>query len=105
MAAQIDGEIRRFIDEAYEGTVKLLNDNIDKLHLIAQNLMERETLEGHEIQELLKYGHILEKGEVPPQEEPQKPEDGTPAPIGPVPVEEPAEAPVVAPVPKEVPQA
>ena len=105
VAAQIDGEIRRFIDEAYEGTVKLLNDNIDKLHLIAQNLMERETLEGHEIQELLKYGHILEKGEVPPQEEPQKPEDGTPAPIGPVPVEEPAEAPVVAPVPKEVPQA
>ena len=105
VAAQIDGEIRRFIDEAYEGTVKLLTDHIDKLHLIAQNLMERETLEGHEIQELLKYGHILEKGEVPPQEEPKKPADGTPAPIGPVPAEEPAEEPVMAPVPKEVPQA
>lgn len=36
IAAEIDGEIRRFIDEAYEGTVKLLQDNIDKLHLIAQ---------------------------------------------------------------------
>ena len=104
VAAQIDGEIRRFIDEAYEGTVKLLNDNMDKLHLIAKNLMERETLEGHEIEELLKYGHILEKGEVPPQEEPEKPADGTPAPVGPLPAEEPAEAPVMAPVPKEVPE-
>ena len=45
IAAEIDGEIRRFIDEAYEGTVKLLQDNIDKLHLIAQALIERETLE------------------------------------------------------------
>ena len=104
VAAQIDGEIRRFIDEAYEGTVKLLTDNMDKLHLIAKNLMERETLEGHEIEELLKYGHILEKGEVPPQEEPEKPADGTPAPVGPLPAEEPAEAPVMAPVPKEVPE-
>lgn len=64
IAAEIDGEIRRFIDEAYEGTVKLLQDNIDKLHLIAQALIERETLEEHEIKELVEYGRILEKGEV-----------------------------------------
>lgn len=63
IAAEIDGEIRRFIDEAYEGTVKLLQDNIDKLHLIAQALIERETLEEHEIKELVEYGRILEKGE------------------------------------------
>lgn len=67
IAAEIDGEIRRFIDEAYEGTVKLLQDNIDKLHLIAQALIERETLEEHEIKELVEYGRILEKGEVRPQ--------------------------------------
>ena len=60
IAAEIDGEIRRFIDEAYEGTVKLLQDNIDKLHLIAQALIERETLEEHEIKELVEYGRILE---------------------------------------------
>ena len=105
VAAQIDGEIRRFIDEAYEGTVKLLNDNMDKLHLIAQNLIERETLEGHEVEELIKYGHILEKGEVPPKEDSNEPKDGDPAPIGPIPVKEPAGEPVVAPVPREVPQA
>ena len=66
-AAEIDGEIRRFIDEAYEGTVKLLQDNIDKLHLIAQALIERETLEEHEIKELVEYGRILEKGKWRPQ--------------------------------------
>lgn len=67
IAAEIDGEIRRFIDEAYEGTVKLLQDNIDKLHLIAQALIERETLEEHEIKELVEYGRILEKGKRRPQ--------------------------------------
>ncbi|MFR9126470.1 MAG: ATP-dependent zinc metalloprotease FtsH [Acidaminococcus intestini] len=67
IAAEIDGEIRRFIDEAYEGTVKLLQDNIDKLHLIAQALIERETLEEHEIKELVEYGRILEKGKWRPQ--------------------------------------
>lgn len=56
VAAQIDSEIRHFIDEAYEGTVKLLTEHMDKLHLIAKNLIERETLEGHEIEEILKYG-------------------------------------------------
>lgn len=103
VAAEIDSEIRRFIDEAYEGTVKLLNDNMDKLHLIAQALIERETLEGHEIEELLKYGHILEKGENPDQD-PQKPADGTPLPIDSEPAAEPAAVPTPNPVPNEVPQ-
>ena len=103
VAAQIDSEIRRFIDEAYEGTVKLLNDNIDKLHLIAHALIERETLEGHEIEELLKYGHILEKGENPEQEA-QQPADGTPAPIDPEPVAEPAAVPAADPIPEQAPQ-
>ncbi|WP_302889330.1 ATP-dependent zinc metalloprotease FtsH [uncultured Acidaminococcus sp.] len=78
IAAEIDGEIRRFIDEAYEGTVKLLQDNIDKLHLIAQALIERETLEEHEIKELVEYGRILEKGEEAPVREPSSTESVKP---------------------------
>ncbi|MHC1715401.1 MAG: ATP-dependent zinc metalloprotease FtsH [Acidaminococcaceae bacterium] len=73
VAAQIDSEIRQFIDEAYQGTVKLLQDNIDKLHLIAEALIERETLEGYEVQQLMENGKILpkqEKPEEPPKEEP-----------------------------------
>ena len=41
----------------------LLNENMDKLHLIADALIERETLEGEEIDQLMKYGKILSKEE------------------------------------------
>ncbi|MCI2110323.1 MAG: ATP-dependent zinc metalloprotease FtsH [Acidaminococcaceae bacterium] len=101
VAAQIDEEIRKFIDEAYAGTVKLLSDNLDKLHLIAEALIERETLEGHEIKELMDYGHILTKDETTPK---KPPEEGTPAPIGPEKVGAPAGEKVLEPVPQPAPQ-
>lgn len=63
VAAKIDKEIRKFIDEAYQKTESVLNENMDKLHLIANALIERETLEGEEIDQLMKYGKILEKEE------------------------------------------
>ena len=102
VAAQIDSEIRHFIDEAYEGTVKLLTEHMDKLHLIAKNLIERETLEGHEIEEILKYGHVLEKNEDP--EHPQPPQEGTPAPIPPETLPESAENAAQQPAVQELPQ-
>ena len=40
VAAKIDKEIRKFIDEAYQKTESLLNENMDKLHLIADALIE-----------------------------------------------------------------
>lgn len=63
VAAKIDKEIRKFIDEAYQKTESLLNENMDKLHLIADALIERETLEGEEIDQSMKYGKILSKEE------------------------------------------
>ncbi len=83
VAAQIDSEIRQFIDEAYQGTVKLLQDNIDKLHLIAEALIERETLEGYEVQQLMEHGKIL-----PKQEKPVEPPKEEPVPIEPASVAE-----------------
>lgn len=71
VAAEIDKEVRAFIEDAYAQTEALLSANMDKLHVIAQALIERETLEAEEIQELLKYGHILtseEKAELGIQE-------------------------------------
>ena len=79
VAAQIDSEIRQFIDEAYQGTVKLLQDNIDKLHLIAEALIERETLEGYEVQQLMEHGKIL-----PKQEKPAEPPKEEPVPVEPM---------------------
>ena len=63
VAAKIDKEIRKFIDEAYQKTESLLNENMDKLHLIADTLIERETLGGQPIDQLMKYGTILSKEE------------------------------------------
>ena len=59
VAAEIDKEVRSFMEDAYAATEKLLSDNIDKLHVIAKALMEKETLEDEEINQLVKYGHIL----------------------------------------------
>ncbi|MBQ8417310.1 MAG: ATP-dependent zinc metalloprotease FtsH [Phascolarctobacterium sp.] len=63
VAAEIDKEVRAFLDNAYAATEQLLNDNMDKLHVIAQALIERETLEKEEIADLIKYGRILTKEE------------------------------------------
>lgn len=59
VAAEIDKEVRSFMEDAYAATEKLLSDNIDKLHVIAKALMEKETLDEEEINQLVKYGHIL----------------------------------------------
>ena len=63
VAAEIDKEVRTFLDDAYAATEKLLNDNMDKLHVIAQALIERETLEKEEIADLIEHGRILTKEE------------------------------------------
>ena len=42
------------MDEGYQLATKLLNDNIDELHIISNGLLEYETLSGDEIKALLK---------------------------------------------------
>lgn len=59
VAAEIDKEVRSFMEDAYAATEKLLNEHLDTLHVIAQALIERETLEEEEIKQLVEYGHIL----------------------------------------------
>ncbi|MBQ0107671.1 MAG: ATP-dependent zinc metalloprotease FtsH, partial [Phascolarctobacterium sp.] len=56
VAAEIDQEVRRIMNEAYAATEKLLSENIDKLHCLAAALMEHETVERDEIQNLMTYG-------------------------------------------------
>jgi len=50
VAAEIDNEIRRIVDEAYERTEKLLTENIDKLHTVAQALLKIETLDADQFE-------------------------------------------------------
>lgn len=71
VAYSIDKETRRLIEDAYEKTENTLRTNIDKLHLIAQALMTKETLEGHELTELMEKGTLSEKEVVSEETESQ----------------------------------
>lgn len=53
VAYAIDKEARRIIDECYQKAQTLIKDNIDKLHAIAEALMEQETLEAKEFAALM----------------------------------------------------
>ena len=44
IAGEIDREVRRYIEEAYEACRTIIVENRDKLDLIAKELLERETL-------------------------------------------------------------
>lgn len=52
VAAQIDKEIRNIIEEAYSKAETLLQQNIGKLHKVAEALLEREKLEANEFEEV-----------------------------------------------------
>ncbi len=58
VAAKIDREMRRIIDNAYNKTEKLLSENIEKLHRVAQALLEKETITGKEFEILFDGGSI-----------------------------------------------
>ncbi|MBQ8919795.1 MAG: ATP-dependent zinc metalloprotease FtsH [Acidaminococcaceae bacterium] len=62
VAAVIDEEVRRLMDEAYKGAEKLLLENMDKLVLIAETLLRKETLDGKQLQELMQQGYLTEDG-------------------------------------------
>jgi len=52
VAYEIDQEVRRLIDQAYQTAKQILLDHMDKLEKIATLLVEKETLDGHEIEAL-----------------------------------------------------
>lgn len=58
VAYSIDKEARRIIDTCYKEAQKLLQDNIEALHLIAQTLMEKETIDAKDFADLLKQAGV-----------------------------------------------
>ncbi|MEN8166806.1 MAG: ATP-dependent zinc metalloprotease FtsH [Pseudomonadota bacterium] len=52
-AHTIDEEIRSFIDRNYERADTLLNENMDKLHLMAEALMKYETIDSDQIDDIM----------------------------------------------------
>jgi cell division protease FtsH len=52
-AKRIDEEVRRIIDEAYATARRLLTDNMDKLHAMAEALIQYETLDADQIDDVM----------------------------------------------------
>lgn len=62
-ASKIDEEVEKIINDAYARTKALLEENIDKLHVVAQALLEREKIDGNQFEDLMTKGYIVEKEE------------------------------------------
>lgn len=56
VAYQIDEEVRKIISEQYEVAKNIIKENIDLLELIAETLIERETLTKEQIEYLVEHG-------------------------------------------------
>jgi cell division protease FtsH len=53
-AQKIDEEVRQIVDDAYNGAKKLLQDNFNTLQAIADALLEKETLDREQLEEVAK---------------------------------------------------
>ena len=67
IAAKIDSEIHRIVEEAYKDVTKLLSENEKFLHDMANALLEEETIDAKAVDNLYKYGTTKE----PEAEEPE----------------------------------
>ena len=65
-ARDIDGEVRRIIDEAYSRAKEILESNKDKLIALAEALLEYETLDAAEITEIIDTGKLQNPPTRPP---------------------------------------
>ena len=69
VAAEIDAEIRAFVEEGYDKAEDILSSHMDQLHRVAQYLIKHEKVDGPGFEKLM-------NGETLPEET----EDSTPAP-------------------------
>jgi cell division protease FtsH len=58
-ARRIDAEVNRLLSESYRRAGEILRQNRDKLDLIARLLIEKETLDGRDVEEIVKHGRLL----------------------------------------------
>ena len=75
-AQEIDSEVKRIIEEAYATAKKLIEENRDKLEIIANGLLEFETLDGAQVADIVNTGKFT-----PPPQPPAEigPAMGAPA--------------------------
>jgi len=72
VAGEIDKEIHKYMEEAYEACRTIINENRDKLEKIAQALMDKETLTAQELKDIV-FGAKVELEKPPINDEPPPP--------------------------------
>jgi cell division protease FtsH len=58
-AKKIDAEVNRLLRESHERATEIITTNRDKLDMIANELLERETLDGRDVEDIVEFGRIL----------------------------------------------
>ena len=66
----IDREVHRLINEGYKRAESILTEHMDKLHALADLLLEREKLDADEFKAFMETGAVPEKAPAAPQQTP-----------------------------------
>ncbi|MBL7114593.1 MAG: ATP-dependent zinc metalloprotease FtsH [Kiritimatiellae bacterium] len=62
-ARRIDAEVHRLLNDAYESAKSILVKHRDKLEMIATLLLENETIDGRDVEDIVEHGRILSEEE------------------------------------------
>ena len=57
-AEEIDGEVYRLVTEGHQKAIDLLTRNLDKLHRLAAALLDKETIDGNEVEMIVSGGTL-----------------------------------------------
>jgi cell division protease FtsH len=76
VAEEIDEEVRRLVDHAYQTARNLLIENRDRLDKLVKVLLDKETIEGDDLQRVLD-GFDIDEPPAPDAATPISPDDGT----------------------------
>jgi cell division protease FtsH len=79
-AQEIDSEVKRIIDEQFKIAKDIITSKLDKLELIAKSLLEYETLDGQQVEEIVRTGRFTPPAPTPQVDPPQGAPAGTPLP-------------------------
>jgi cell division protease FtsH len=60
---EIDSEVKKLIDEAYADAERIIGENRDKLESLARELIEKETMDGRDVEAIIKGTAVEEAAE------------------------------------------
>jgi len=62
-ARKIDGEVSKIIMDAHKDATDMLTEHSDKLNMIAERLLELETIDGRDVEEIVEFNRVLSEEE------------------------------------------